>query len=150
MFWDTKLIRSTVLTGWVYSNSTVQFYGADLSQGGVVGYSLYSSFNTTVRAAHFVFLPFLPPSAEDIAAKNITLSDVQKLAQQQTTAWATTGNGYFLEQTTKVCSVCCTSSGFITFHTAQRHWIGPVRQSCGAARMDRRQIQAMCVLHPPT
>jgi hypothetical protein len=55
-----------------------------------------------VRAVHQVLLPFLPPSPEEIAANNITLSDIQKVAEQSTIEWSTTGNGYFLEQSTKV------------------------------------------------
>ncbi|KAJ7162102.1 Alpha/Beta hydrolase protein [Mycena filopes] len=95
---DTARIFNTLMTD-VLGYTTYALHGTDW--GSVVGYSLYSSFNTTVRSAHFVLLPFLPPSAEDIAANNITLSDVQKVAQQQTIAFNTTGNGYFIEQTTK-------------------------------------------------
>ncbi|KAJ7020006.1 Alpha/Beta hydrolase protein [Mycena alexandri] len=95
---DTARIFNTLMTE-VLGYPTYVVHGTDW--GSAVAYSLYSSFNTTVRAAHFVFLPFLPPSAEDIAANNITLSDIQKIALQQTTDWTTTGNGYFLEQTTK-------------------------------------------------
>ncbi|KAJ7872036.1 Alpha/Beta hydrolase protein [Mycena leptocephala] len=58
-------------------------------------------FQHNVRAVHQVFLPFLPPSPEEIAANNITLSDIQKVAEQQTIEWGTTGHGYFLEQSTK-------------------------------------------------
>ncbi|KAF7357826.1 Epoxide hydrolase domain protein [Mycena venus] len=69
--------------------------------GAAVGYSLYSSFTTSVRAAHFAFIPFIPPSAQEIADNNITLSDAQKVTEQRSTEWSTTGNGYFIEQTTK-------------------------------------------------
>ncbi|KAJ7349875.1 hypothetical protein DFH08DRAFT_997267 [Mycena albidolilacea] len=68
--------------------------------GSSVANSLYSSFNTTVRAAHFAFLPFFPPAAQDIA-ENITLSDIQKVTEQLNIDWNTTGNGYDIEQTTK-------------------------------------------------
>ncbi|KAJ7761030.1 Alpha/Beta hydrolase protein [Mycena metata] len=95
---DTARIFNTLMTE-VLGYPTYVVHGTDW--GSAVAYSLYSSFNTTVRAAHFVFLPFLPPSAEEIAVNNITLSDIQKIALQQTTDWSTTGNGYFLEQTTK-------------------------------------------------
>ncbi|KAJ7162091.1 Alpha/Beta hydrolase protein [Mycena filopes] len=95
---DTARIFNTLMTD-VLGYKTYALYGTDW--GSVVGYSLYSSFNTTVRAAHFVFLPFLPPSAEDIAANNITLSDVQEVAEQQAIIWATSGHGYFTEQSTK-------------------------------------------------
>lgn len=75
------------------------------SQGSAVSYSLYSSFNTTVRAAHFAFLPFFPPSAQEIAENNITLSDVQKVTEQRTIEWNATGHAYFLEQATKVRNI---------------------------------------------
>lgn len=68
-----------------------------------MGYSLYSGFNTTVRAAHFVFLPFLPPTPEQIAEDNITLSAIQKVTEQKTVDWTTTQFGYFIEQVNKVC-----------------------------------------------
>ncbi|KAJ7356781.1 Alpha/Beta hydrolase protein [Mycena albidolilacea] len=57
--------------------------------------------NATVRAAHFVFFQFQPPSPKEIADKNITLSKVQKIALEHTMAWLTTGQGYFMEQTYK-------------------------------------------------
>jgi hypothetical protein len=78
-----------------------------LIQGSSVAYSLYSSFNTTVRAAHFTFLPFFPPAAQDIAENNITLSDIQKVTEQRNIDWNTTGNGYDIELTTKVCQHLC-------------------------------------------
>jgi hypothetical protein len=68
----------------------------------VVAYSLYGSFNTTVRTAHLVFLPFFPPSAQEIAENNITLSDIQKVTEQRNIEWNTTGNAYLIEQSTKV------------------------------------------------
>lgn len=56
-----------------------------------------------MRAAHFVFIPFAPPSSQEIAENNITLSDAQKVAEQRYTELTTIGMGYFIEQTTKVC-----------------------------------------------
>jgi len=95
---DTARIFNTLMTE-VLGYSTYTVHGTDW--GGAVGYSLYGSFKTTVRAAHFVFLPFIPPSAQEIAQNNITLSNVQKVAEQVSIEWSTTGNGYFIEQTTK-------------------------------------------------
>ncbi|KAJ6601056.1 Alpha/Beta hydrolase protein [Mycena vulgaris] len=95
---DTARIFNTLMTEVLgYPNYAV--HGTDL--GCVVGYSLYSFFNTTVRAAHFVFLPFFPPTAQDIAENNITLTDVQKVTEQRTIDWSTTGNGYRVEQANK-------------------------------------------------
>ncbi|KAJ7840011.1 Alpha/Beta hydrolase protein [Mycena leptocephala] len=95
---DTARIFNTLMTD-VLGYSTYAVHGTDW--GSAVAYSLYGSFNTTVRAAHLVFLPFFPPSAQDIAENNITLSDSQKVTEQRNIEWNTTGNGYFLEQSTK-------------------------------------------------
>ncbi|KAJ7628065.1 Alpha/Beta hydrolase protein [Mycena rosella] len=95
---DTARIYNTLMTE-VLGYSTYAIHGTDW--GSAVAYSLYSLFNTTVRAAHFVFLPFFPPSAEDIAANNITLSDAQNVTEQRFIKWSTIGNGYFAEQTNK-------------------------------------------------
>lgn len=67
-------------------------------------YSLYDNFNTSTRAAHLAFLPFsAPSSAEALAALNITLSSpLEQFEEQRSRDWATSGNAYFLEQTTKV------------------------------------------------
>ncbi|KAJ7259015.1 Alpha/Beta hydrolase protein [Mycena rebaudengoi] len=95
---DTARIFNTLMTE-VLGYSTYAVHGTDW--GSSVVYSLYSSFNTTVRAAHFAFLPFFPPGAQDIAENNITLSDIQKVTEQRAIDWNTTGNGYDIEKTTK-------------------------------------------------
>ncbi|KAJ7618573.1 Alpha/Beta hydrolase protein [Roridomyces roridus] len=95
---DTARILNTLVSE-VLGYSTYAVHGTDWGSG--VAYSLYSSFNETVRAAHFAFLPFTPPTAQDIAGNNITLSDVQKVTLQRNAEWSTIGNGYFIEQTTK-------------------------------------------------
>ncbi|KAJ6585740.1 Alpha/Beta hydrolase protein [Mycena capillaripes] len=95
---DTARIFNTLMTD-VLGYPAYVLHGTDW--GSAVGYSLYSSFNTTVRAAHFAFLPFFPPSAQEVAENNITLSDVQKVTQQRTIEWNTTGQTYFTEQATK-------------------------------------------------
>ncbi|KAJ7356671.1 Alpha/Beta hydrolase protein [Mycena albidolilacea] len=69
--------------------------------GADIGYRMYESLNTTVRAAHFVFFQFQPPSPKEIVDKNITLSKVQKIALEHTMAWLATGQSYFMEQTYK-------------------------------------------------
>jgi len=78
---------------------TYVLHGTDW--GAAVGYSLYGSFNATVRAAHFAFIPFVPPAAQEITENNITLSDIQKVTEQRSTEWSATGTGYFIEQPTK-------------------------------------------------
>lgn len=72
------------------------------AQGCDVGYRLYESFNATVRAAHFAFLPFQPPTPQEIADQNITLSDIGKVTLQRSVDWLTIDQGYFQEQSFKV------------------------------------------------
>ena len=62
----------------------------------------YSFFSATVRAAHVVFLPFFPPSAQEIAARNITLSAQQNVTEKHYTDFVTSGMAYFMEQTNEV------------------------------------------------
>ncbi|KAJ6520447.1 Alpha/Beta hydrolase protein [Mycena sanguinolenta] len=69
--------------------------------GGAIGYSLYESFNTTVRAANFVLLPFVEPTPQDIADNNITLSALESVALQRAVDWLTVDQGYFQEHTFK-------------------------------------------------
>ncbi|KAJ7795701.1 Alpha/Beta hydrolase protein [Mycena olivaceomarginata] len=95
---ETAHLFNTLMTD-VLGYSKYALHGTDW--GSHIGYHMYESFNTTVRAAHFVFLPFRPPSPQEIADKNITLSDVQKIALQRTVDWRTTGQSYLQEQTFK-------------------------------------------------
>ncbi|KAJ7795698.1 Alpha/Beta hydrolase protein [Mycena olivaceomarginata] len=95
---ETAHLFNTLMTD-VLGYSKYALHATDW--GSVIGYHMYESFNTTVRAAHFVFLPFQPPSPQEIADKNITLSDVQEIALQRTVDWFTTGHSYFQEQTFK-------------------------------------------------
>ncbi|KAJ7652023.1 Alpha/Beta hydrolase protein [Mycena polygramma] len=69
--------------------------------GAVIGYYMYKSYNTTVRAAHFVFLPFAPPLPQDIADNGIMLSDTAKVALEATVNWFSVDQGYFQAQTYK-------------------------------------------------
>ncbi|KAJ7463638.1 Alpha/Beta hydrolase protein [Mycena latifolia] len=95
---DTPKIFNMLMTE-VLGYSTYAVHGTDL--GSITAYSLYESFNATVRAAHFVFIPFFPPSAQELAAKNISLSEVQQVAEERFVEWMATENGYDVEQTTK-------------------------------------------------
>ncbi|KAJ6507188.1 Alpha/Beta hydrolase protein [Mycena vitilis] len=95
---DSGRLFNTLMTE-VLGYSTYAVHGTDW--GCNVAYSMYASFNTTVRAGQFVFIPFFPPGAEEIAANNITLSDSQKVAEQRNADWNSTGDSYFLEQETK-------------------------------------------------
>ncbi|KAJ7467178.1 Alpha/Beta hydrolase protein [Mycena latifolia] len=119
---DTARIFNTLMTE-VLGYSTYTVHGTDW--GCAVGYSLYSFFNTTVRAAQFVFIPFFPPSAQEIAENNITLSDEQKVTEQRSTEWFTTGLAYFQEQTNKPNDI-----GLALYDSpvGQLAWIGGLSQ----------------------
>ncbi|KAJ7094243.1 Alpha/Beta hydrolase protein [Mycena crocata] len=95
---DTARIFNTLMTE-VLGYSTYAVHSTDW--GSAVGYSLYSSFNTTVRASHFVWINFVPPTTEQLAKNNITLSAAQNVTQQRSTDWETIGKGYLNEQATK-------------------------------------------------
>ncbi|KAJ6556292.1 Alpha/Beta hydrolase protein [Mycena capillaripes] len=69
--------------------------------GCVVGYSLYSTFPRTVRAAQFSFIPFFPPSREQMAAENITLTAEQNVAVAHYQTMSTTGLGFRDMQTNR-------------------------------------------------
>ncbi|KAJ7162069.1 Alpha/Beta hydrolase protein, partial [Mycena filopes] len=95
---DTARIFNTLMTD-VLGYKTYAVHGTDW--GSTIGYSMYSSFNTTVRALQLVLLPFLPPSPAEIAANNITLTAVEEVSEQRSVAWTTRDFGYFMEQSTK-------------------------------------------------
>ncbi|KAJ6626906.1 Alpha/Beta hydrolase protein [Mycena sp. CBHHK59/15] len=95
---DTARLFNTLMTE-VLGYSTYALHASDW--GCDIGYELYSSYNSSARAAHFVTVPFTPPSPQEIANNNITLSDVAKVTQQRGVDWSTIGIGYFTEQTYK-------------------------------------------------
>lgn len=96
---DTARIFNTLLTD-ALGYDTYATFGTDW--GGGVAYTLYDQFNTTVRAAHLAFLPFYPPTQEQLAAENITLSSLEEFEEGNTIEWNNSGLGYFVEQATKV------------------------------------------------
>ncbi|KAK4034784.1 Alpha/Beta hydrolase protein [Parachaetomium inaequale] len=69
--------------------------------GSVVSYSLYETYNTSVRAAHFTMIPFYPLTAEQVAAQNITLSPAEQAQLDRWMEMVATGNAYYYVQTTK-------------------------------------------------
>ncbi|KAJ7356708.1 Alpha/Beta hydrolase protein [Mycena albidolilacea] len=95
---DTARIFNTLMVN-VLGYSTYALHGTD--RGSVIGYTLYSAFNTSVRAANLKSIPFVAPTPDDIAANNITLSDIAKVTEQRTADNRATGQGYFTEQTFK-------------------------------------------------
>lgn len=96
---DTARVFNTLMTK-VLGYSKYATYGTDWGSG--VSYSLYASFNTSVRAGHFSFLPFYPLNSTQLAAENISLSSLEEFEMLRLQNWSTTGNGYFLEQSTEV------------------------------------------------
>lgn len=97
---DTARAFNTLMTD-ILGYKTYATHGTDW--GSAVAYSLYDGFNDTVRAGHFTFLPFAPPTADQIAAANISLSPLEEAEEATTTDYIGSGIGYNVEQSTKVC-----------------------------------------------
>lgn len=97
---DSARLINTLLTQ-VLHYDTYAVFGTDVGSG--IAYDLYDQYNTTVRVAHLAFLPFLALSSAQLDAQNITLDSLEAFEQSVTTEWSATGDGYFIEHTTKVC-----------------------------------------------
>lgn len=97
---ESARVINTLLTQ-VLHYDTYALFGTDFGAG--IGYDLYDQYNTTVRAAHFAFLPFLALNSAQLKAQNITLNALEAFEQSVTTEWSNSGEGYFIEHTTKVC-----------------------------------------------
>ncbi|KAJ7580722.1 Alpha/Beta hydrolase protein [Mycena floridula] len=95
---DTARVFTTLMVD-VLGYKTYALHGTDW--GSAVGYSAYSQFPGIVRAAHFTFIPFAPPSSQDILDAGIVLDSFGEAAVAHSNEWASTGNGYFEEQSTK-------------------------------------------------
>jgi pimeloyl-ACP methyl ester carboxylesterase len=96
---DTARVFNTLMTH-VLGYDKYAVHGTDWGSG--VAYSLYNNFNTTARALHLNFLPFFPLTPDQLAAENITLTPEEELEAQETAAWSSSGNGYFVEQVNRV------------------------------------------------
>ncbi|KAJ6573944.1 Alpha/Beta hydrolase protein [Mycena vulgaris] len=99
---NTAGLFNTLMTD-VLGYPTYALHGTD--RGSQIGYTLYSSFNTSVRAAHLRSVPFVAPTPEELAANNITLSNIEKVAVERTVDFRARGMGYFTEQTFKPNSI---------------------------------------------
>ncbi|KAE8165213.1 alpha/beta-hydrolase [Aspergillus tamarii] len=95
---DTARVFNTLMTD-ILGYDTYAIHGTDW--GSTIAYILYDQYNKTIGAAHFAFLPFYPESPDRLAAEDITLSELEKVEEQNAMNWAGTGDGYFVEQTTK-------------------------------------------------
>jgi pimeloyl-ACP methyl ester carboxylesterase len=96
---DTARVFNTLMTQ-VLGYNKYAVHGTDW--GSPVAYRLYNDFNDTVRALHMTFIPFLPATPEALAEEGITLTPDQVFTDQRAEDWLTIGQGYFLEQSTRV------------------------------------------------
>ncbi|KAL6874438.1 Alpha/Beta hydrolase protein [Trichoderma longibrachiatum] len=95
---DTARIMNTLMTD-VLGYKAYAAHGTDW--GCSVAYHLYSSYNSTVRAAQLVFLPFFPYTTDQLSDAGIALDELEQFEEGSFMEWYTNGQGYFLEQTTK-------------------------------------------------
>ncbi len=72
------------------------------AHGAAVAYTLYEDYNVTTHAAHFSFIPFFPPTAEEVSKMNIMLSPLEEFMLKRSDDWSKTGNAYYLLQLTTV------------------------------------------------
>jgi hypothetical protein len=90
----------------------------------------YQNYPKNVRAAHFAFIPFTPPTMDQIVAANVTLDAFGQEAYKYGADWNANGSAYLLEQTHKVCNAECETIRHLltmtyTFSTAEHHWASP-------------------------
>ncbi|KAK9786225.1 putative Epoxide hydrolase N-terminal domain-containing protein [Seiridium cardinale] len=95
---DTARIFNTLMTE-VLGYATYAAHGTDW--GSNVAYSLYETYNTTVRAVHLIEIPFLPLSPDEFPTYNITLDADEQFQEDEVLAFQATGTGYNIEQATK-------------------------------------------------
>ncbi|KAJ7756418.1 Alpha/Beta hydrolase protein [Mycena maculata] len=95
---DTARVFNTLMTE-VLGYTTYAAFGTDW--GSAVAYSLYGTYNTTVRALALDYLPFFAIPETSLEADNITLDSFGVLAYQLYAAALATGTGYFVEQNTE-------------------------------------------------
>lgn len=96
---DSARIFNTLMTD-VLGYKTFATHGTDW--GSAVAYSLYSLFNTTVRASQLVFLPFFPWTPDQLAAGGIKLDALEQFEEQGFVEWYTNGQAYFEQESTRV------------------------------------------------
>lgn len=101
---DTAALFNTLMTQ-VLGYKTYAVHGTDW--GSVVGFDMYDRFNTTVKAAHFNFLPFFSQTPEQLTAQGITLTAAEATQEQRAMDFENSGIGYYMEQATTVLSIPC-------------------------------------------
>ncbi|KAJ7581862.1 Alpha/Beta hydrolase protein [Mycena floridula] len=95
---DTARVFNTLMIN-VLGYETYALHGTDW--GSAVGYSAYSQFPGIVQAAQFTFIPFLPPTGQEISDAGIVLNPFGQFLEARSADFTTTGFGYFIEQSTK-------------------------------------------------
>ena len=113
-------------------------------QGSCVGYNLYDRYSTSVRAAHFVFLPFVPPTRADLAANNVTLSAQGEFTYELSEIYSSKGYGYFQLQSTKV-RVWFIQATAVSSVSAKCHRVRVMGQSSRSTILDRREVYSLYV-----
>jgi pimeloyl-ACP methyl ester carboxylesterase len=99
---DTATLFNTLMTK-VLGYKSYAVHGTDW--GSVVGFDMYDRFNTTVKAAHFNFLPFFSLTPEQLADQGITLTAAEATQEQRAMDFENSGIGYYMEQATTVRSI---------------------------------------------
>ncbi|EIN09136.1 alpha/beta-hydrolase [Punctularia strigosozonata HHB-11173 SS5] len=92
---DSARIFNTLMVD-VLGYKTYTAFGSDW--GSQVAYILYANYASTVRAAQFCFIPFLPPTTADAQSANISLSAFEITQLKINDAFAARGMAYFDEQ----------------------------------------------------
>ncbi|KAK4220793.1 putative epoxide hydrolase [Podospora fimiseda] len=95
---DTARLFNTLMTD-ILGYETYAVHGT--SHGVPVGFTLYDEFNKSVRAAHFVFMPFYPVDGGWIDKNGVVLSELERFELERAEEWGREGNGYFVIQSTK-------------------------------------------------
>lgn len=147
---DTARIYNTLMTD-VLGYPKYAVHGT--AHGAAIAYTLYEDYNATTRAAHFTFIPFFPPTAEEVAKMNVSLTPLEEFMLQRSDEWAQTGNAYYLLQLTTVTHsfralkppLFCSRliSPPTNYHRAQHHRPCSARQSRWPTSLDRRKVHRL-------
>lgn len=116
--------------------------------GAPIAYTLYDRYNSTVRAAHPVLLPFPSLTPAQLEAQNISLDALESFEEARFMEWNTKGQGYFLMQSTRVGIAHLLFRGLkrtilMLLVAAQHHRSSIARQSSRSARLDCRPVHPL-------
>lgn len=136
---DTARVFNTLMTD-VLGYETFGAHGT--SNGALLTYALYDTFNTTTRAAHFPLMPFYSSTPEEIAALDITLSPLEQFEHKRAMDWTSNGTSYSSMHIYKVSKQTIVRKKLISC-TAEHDWPRSVRQPCGPAGLDGREVDRL-------